>query len=168
MLYLSILWDMKKLTKVLLFAGLLININACRQEGHLLRNINGIWKIESVRMTGGQVGDSAAAPQGVSLEFANCSRQQNQTECPAYYTQGGQRYEFGYKVDSESGGIREVNISARGGNTDPDYLRVARGLVGNYDIITLDDDRLVIKCPNTAVNQVGYNPYDTREITARR
>ncbi|KAB7728758.1 hypothetical protein F5984_18195 [Rudanella paleaurantiibacter] len=151
------------------FVVLLLSIlsTACSDRLQAVRQIDGLWRIESIEY-GNQIAkaDSIIIPTNLTLSFEKCGSGNNRrvNTCPLYYNQE----EFRYRITADDGTVDtglEIDLKATPDGS-PRYSDVSRQLFGNYTIRTLSEEILIIQ--NDKVDLQNQLPYKWRRITAKR
>ncbi|MBF9252087.1 hypothetical protein I2I11_02160 [Pontibacter sp. 172403-2] len=105
--------------------------------------------------------DKCATKEGKSINNCFVSLQEDDVSTP-----------FSYVV-FHANGNKGLSIYAFPNNIPQDsseaYNYRAKDWIGRYSILRLNDDKLIIRCDEAQVTNVGYiNPYTIREIIAVR
>lgn len=147
-------------------------------ERRVLNNIDGTWRITSVRYSGGDLKhDSIVDYQNKNkfMVYEKCAIQENKSSpnnCLVSLQEASVSTPFTYQVFNTDG-HKGLTIYFFPNNIPQDSMDVyryrAKDWIGTYSVITLNDDKLIIRCDEAQVTNVSYlNPYSMREITAVR
>jgi hypothetical protein len=132
--------------KSLMLCGLLVAFVSCKDDTkELLKTVDGSWKVNTITYGRAAGPDSVARPTAVVLNFRNCakySNNQSPNNCGVNYLAGSDYFPFVYQADVNP---RSLYINSDGPASTLAFQNVADQLIGSYEILTLNENTLIIK-----------------------
>lgn len=133
---------MKKLTASAIALITFLVLTSCDESREIRRNIDGVWRVESVMFMTEMHVDSVWEFDNLTFEFERCSRRKNKgsTElCKLFINEGQNQTIFEYQVTADG----QLYFDLASPHTPSKFDAVL--ISPNFDITTLTDSNLLIR-----------------------